>query len=340
MKKSIIMFFASGYLLILCTCSETVHQHHDIRIVKIFELGNEDNENEELFADIMSIAVDRTGYLYVADRQFNTIKKFDQNGKFIKKWGGPGNGPEEFLRLQSILTDSKGNVFGLDMGNNKLVKFNSDGFFIKSIPIRINTYRMRMTPDNKLFLIISDPKRNIIEQYDGDLVFEGRSIIIEKEHTVTAIYDFIVEQPWAICIDNYNGIMEKYDLASSKLVHKHAVDNQEIAAERTRELAGKTNTPARGIGWGALSPFSKEMYVLSGSFRMNRQQEKVSYKRSYLYELDGAYYGQIILEPGPEWYRDIIKYNEYFYTFDQTKVSKYKLHNPDEKTISDLVNAN
>lgn len=315
------------FIASICSCSSKSKKLNDYKMVKIHEMGNEDNTNEELFGDIGSIAVDKNGWLYVADRAFNTIKKFDQDGKFIKKWGGTGSGPEEFSLLFRVLTDSKGNVFVLDSGNHKLAKFDPDGKFLKSIPIRINTGQIRMTSDDKLFLLTWQPPQNTIEQFDNDLVFTGQLLEIKNNANTFATYDFLIQPPWAICLDIINGKIQRYNWGSGTLVREDWVDNQEIVTERMRRLKGKSNSPNSGMIWGLLSPFSSELYTLSFAFELDEKEDNKNklIKKSFLYSMDGAYCGKLIIESGPEWYRDIFSFNEYIYTFDQTKIVKYKL---------------
>jgi hypothetical protein len=337
MKKITIWFCLASclfYLLIMCSCSKTEESGHDYRIVKIEEMGNEDNVNEELFGDIHSVAVDQNGNLYVADRAFNSIKKFNQNGKFIRKWGSTGSGPEEFQWLQQIVVDSEGNVFAVDRGNCKLVKFNSDGVLLKSVQTGANTKKCRITPGNRLFVWTINGQQSTLQQFDNDLVLLGNSIVIENNFLVLSGYDYIIEPPFAIYLDNINGLISKYDLVSGKLIREYAFNNEEIAAERMRLLGGKVNSTKSGITYGRLSPFSKGRYTLSGAFytKEGEQSKRTLYKKSYIYTLDGAYYGRILIESGdsPVWYIDIVKFNDYFYTFDQTKVTKYKLLKTDQ----------
>lgn len=60
-----------------------------------------------------SVAVDSSGYVYVADTANHRIQKFDSVGNFITKWGSKGTGDGEFDHPIGIAVDSSGYVLGL-----------------------------------------------------------------------------------------------------------------------------------------------------------------------------------------------------------------------------------
>jgi DNA-binding beta-propeller fold protein YncE len=76
------------------------------------------------------IAVDSSGYVYVADIYNYRIQKFDADGNFITKWGSEGTGDGQFYGPNGIAVDSRGNVYVADSYNNRIQKFDSNGNFI------------------------------------------------------------------------------------------------------------------------------------------------------------------------------------------------------------------
>jgi DNA-binding beta-propeller fold protein YncE len=58
------------------------------------------------YFDTKGIAVDSSGYVYVADVWNDRIQKFDSNGTFITKWGSSGSGDGEFHSPVGIAVDS------------------------------------------------------------------------------------------------------------------------------------------------------------------------------------------------------------------------------------------
>ena len=61
------------------------------------------------------------------------MMKFDKNGKFIKAWGKPGNGPcgaGEFSSLHAIAIDSRGRLFIGDRDNNRIQLYDQDGNYL------------------------------------------------------------------------------------------------------------------------------------------------------------------------------------------------------------------
>ena len=83
-------------------------------------------------ADIYSphgVEVDTLGNVYISDTR-NLVQKFDNNGKFILKWGSNGTADGQFKYPSGLAVDSSGNVFVSDEGNKNVQKFDSDGKFM------------------------------------------------------------------------------------------------------------------------------------------------------------------------------------------------------------------
>jgi DNA-binding beta-propeller fold protein YncE len=68
--------------------------------------------------------------LYVVDAGNDRIQKFDNNGKFITKWGTTGSADGQLSRPIGIAIDSSGNIYVCDNANNRIQKFDNNGKFI------------------------------------------------------------------------------------------------------------------------------------------------------------------------------------------------------------------
>jgi len=76
------------------------------------------------------IAVDKDGFVYVADTLNHRIQKFDIQGTFILAWGSYGAENGEFSEPSGVAVDDNGNVFVVDQNNNRIQKFNSTGGYL------------------------------------------------------------------------------------------------------------------------------------------------------------------------------------------------------------------
>jgi len=61
------------------------------------------------------------------------VLKFDQNGKFIKTWGGKGTEPGKFAVAHGIAVDAKGLLWVADRENQRVQIFDQDGKFIREM---------------------------------------------------------------------------------------------------------------------------------------------------------------------------------------------------------------
>jgi DNA-binding beta-propeller fold protein YncE len=78
----------------------------------------------------VSVAVDATGTVYVADSENDRIQRFDESGAFLGEWGGTGAGPGQFSTPEAVDVDASGNVYVADKGNFRIQKFTPTGSFL------------------------------------------------------------------------------------------------------------------------------------------------------------------------------------------------------------------
>ena len=79
----------------------------------------------------LDVAVDSKGNVFVSQIGHHLIKKFDNNGNFVKSWGGWGNANGKFKYALRIATDAGDNVYVTDYMNHRIQKFDNDGNFIR-----------------------------------------------------------------------------------------------------------------------------------------------------------------------------------------------------------------
>jgi DNA-binding beta-propeller fold protein YncE len=84
------------------------------------------------FSDPLSIAVDSSGNVYVADGGNSRIQKFTDTGIFLRTWGSFGSGDDQFRWPFGVAVDSSGNVYVADSYNHRIQKFTAEGFILKT----------------------------------------------------------------------------------------------------------------------------------------------------------------------------------------------------------------
>ena len=91
-----------------------------------------------MFRQVTDVAWDAAGNTYISDGYVNSrIAKVDQNGKWLRSWGEPGDGPGEFSVPHSIAIDAENNVYVADRGNRRIQVFDGEGKFLRQIVIDV-----------------------------------------------------------------------------------------------------------------------------------------------------------------------------------------------------------
>lgn len=115
------------------------------RICKFDHLGNrvrdwgEEGSAEDQLRHPYDVAVSSTGEVYVADTSSDDenegeglvrndrIQVFDQDGNFLRTWGGPGDGPGQFNTPVALAFTAGGSVLVTDSDNHRVQQFSPEG---------------------------------------------------------------------------------------------------------------------------------------------------------------------------------------------------------------------
>jgi len=93
-------------------------------------IGND--ESDLYFSRISQICEDENGNIYILDSGESAITVLDPDGKFIRKIGGKGKGPGEFIRPNSMMFTKNGNILISDTGNYRFQILDDKGNYINS----------------------------------------------------------------------------------------------------------------------------------------------------------------------------------------------------------------
>jgi DNA-binding beta-propeller fold protein YncE len=116
-RKKVCFFFV---LLFLGLTSASVTQAENYTYVA--KWGSNGSADGQLY-NPYGVAVDSSGYVYVADTYNNRVQKFDSNGTYITKWGSNGSADGQFYYPYDVAVDSSGYVYVADSYNNRIQKF-------------------------------------------------------------------------------------------------------------------------------------------------------------------------------------------------------------------------
>lgn len=139
-------------LLMFCGTMTTYSQPRQLVLNPIKHYGLEDSDDLNfLFSNVRAVAVNTSGDVFITNTSDHTIRVFNKDGEFLRKMGGKGRGPGEFMDLTSISIDALDRVTAVDRFQDKVVRFkpNSADFEEFLLPeTSLATLRMAQTLHN------------------------------------------------------------------------------------------------------------------------------------------------------------------------------------------------
>jgi len=263
-------------LLFLFLMFETVSSHssgefsikQNIQLEQFLTLGSLE---DDLLFQWIGVTADSQGNIFVTDSLDYSLKKFSSDGNLLKKRGGRGQGPGEFMAPR-LLDASENYLYVTDHLVSGIQVFDKDLQFVRRIPIQVPITDFCVLQENNIAvapLTVNSPSRisfydgtgNLMRvmtlgQDDSDLIMDQFSFVIDDHNNVYVVYTFQDK------IEKYNILGSK--IWSKKLLGKKNVKKEEISGFilPTEVFYKEVDLDSRG-----------NIYILGGSFSANPSRD-------------------------------------------------------------------
>jgi len=108
-----------------------------LKLEEELSLGKKAGEKEFMFIRVQSIDVDEDGNIYVLDSGASKIRVFDNSGKFLRAFGGKGQGPGEMQHPVFIQILNNKELIVYDPPTRSFLFFSLEGKYLKKIFTRL-----------------------------------------------------------------------------------------------------------------------------------------------------------------------------------------------------------
>lgn len=156
------------------TCFEKKEMYTPLKVYKM--IRGEDGDDENFLGEASQITADSSGNIYIFDRVFTQIFKYDKNLNFKKRFGGKGKGPGEFALHRSSfgapmrIVEKK--LYAQDYRNRRISVFSLDGDYIDDIKIDFK-YSFIPEIDMEGNLYIPSLNGGIVDIYNSKMKLMG-----------------------------------------------------------------------------------------------------------------------------------------------------------------------
>jgi sugar lactone lactonase YvrE len=103
-------------------------------LVEVARVGSAVADAPTMFADVVDLALDPFGRVWVADGQLQEIRVFDARGAYVRTIGRKGGGPAEFGAISGMDWAADGRLWVLDGGNARWAVYDTAGALITTHP--------------------------------------------------------------------------------------------------------------------------------------------------------------------------------------------------------------
>ncbi|MDW7760419.1 MAG: 6-bladed beta-propeller [Acidobacteriota bacterium] len=151
-----------------------VHPEKTVRFEKEIDFGGSEGEPGEVYRP-GPFTVDEAGRVYIVDRSDQSIKIFESDGSFARKFGRSGQGPGEFQSISHLAVRPDGRILVLDAQARRTTILEPTGEFVSSHPWTASMGTLLVLSD--VYIVLesarTDSETEIrVKTYD----YEGREI--------------------------------------------------------------------------------------------------------------------------------------------------------------------
>ncbi|MFC2167964.1 6-bladed beta-propeller [Acidobacteriota bacterium] len=226
---------------------------------------------DDLLFQWVGVTVDQFGNIFVTDSLDYSLKKFSSDGNLLKKRGGRGQGPGEFMAPR-LLDASKNYLYVTDHLVSGIQVFDQDLQFVRRIPIQFPITDLCVLEDDNIAvapLMVNRPSRIcfyndtgkiyrvlIIGQDSEGLIMDQFSFVIDDHSNVYVVYTF-------------QDKIEKYDAEGSQVWSTKLLGIKDVNKEKISGLILPTEIVYKEVDLDSRG----NIYILGGSFSVNPSRD-------------------------------------------------------------------
>lgn len=265
-------------LLVLLLTVSTAHaslrekELKSISLKEVLSIGTPDDDTLYMWG---ALATDRNGNIYVTDTMDYSIKKFNNKGILIKKAGGMGQGPGEFLAIR-LIVHSNGVVYVTDQNNLGLHVFDEDLNFKEKIPFNSQIVDFKIKNNNRITILspfIANPERIITIDLKGDSKIGMQPFKDEKEFWSNFRKFDMDDQGNLYLVYSFEDRVEKFDKNMNNKWSIRLLGKKKVKFEKTKSAFGSSILPTEVMYKDIALDTSGRLFVLGGHLSKHRSRD-------------------------------------------------------------------
>lgn len=241
---------------------------NDIQLERLLTLGSLE---DDLLFQWIGVNVDLSGDIYVTDSLDYSLKKISSDGNLLKKKGGRGQGPGEFMAPR-LLDASENYLYVTDQLVSGIQVFDKDLQFVRRIPIQVPISDFCVLRDDEIAIApleINSPPQicfydaggriervMTLGQYSADLIMDQFSFIIDNHKNVYIAYTF-------------QDKIEKFDTLGSRIWSMELLGIKKVKKEKISGYVLPTKIIYKDVDLDSRG----NIYILGGSFSTNPSRD-------------------------------------------------------------------
>ncbi len=245
-----------------------IQKPKNIRLEQFLTLGSLE---DDLLFQWVGVTVDLLGNIYVTDTLDYSLKKISSAGNLLKRRGGRGQGPGEFMAPR-LLDASENYLYVTDHLVSGIQVFNKDLQFVCRIPIQVPITDFCVLRDDEIAvapLIVNSQaqiffyndagkiKRILtLGQHRADLIMDQFSFVFDEHKNVYVAYTF-------------QDTIEKFDKKGSRIWSTELLGKKKVKKEKISGYDLPTEIIYKDVDLDNRG----NIYILGGSFSANPSRD-------------------------------------------------------------------
>ena len=240
----------------------------NIQLEQFLTLGSLE---DDLLFQWIGVTADLLGNVFVTDSLDYSLKKFSSDGNLLKKRGGRGQGPGEFMAPR-LLDASENYLYVTDHLVSGIQVFDKDLQFVRRIPIQVQITDFCVLRDDNIAvapLTVNSPSQ-IIFYNDGGKINRVMTIGQDSADLIMDQFSFAVDDHSNIyVVYTFQDKIEKYNTQGSRIWSTELLGIKNVKKEEISGFILPTEIVYKEVDLDSQG----NIYILGGSFSANPSRD-------------------------------------------------------------------